>query len=99
MTRLKDVSLRRVAQLIGFAIVIAGLPFEPHVARAQYPPSPFPVLQVDSAVRARLVEEWEPANRYQHERGYCVRYTTEYHQCGAWEITPYFRALYAPKGG
>lgn len=39
--------------------------------------SPFPVLAVDSAVRARLIEEWAPTNRYQHERGYCVRYSTQ----------------------
>lgn len=76
---MKTLSLQRIAQLIGFAIVIAGLPFDPHIAKAQFPPAPFPVLEVDSAVRARLAEEWEPTNRYQHERGYCVRYTTEYH--------------------
>jgi hypothetical protein len=73
----KSISLQRIAQLIGFAIVIAGLPFEPHVARAQFPSAPFPVLQIDSVVRARLIEEWQPDNRYQHERGYCVRYVTE----------------------
>src|SRR4051812_40460786 len=77
-------SLARIAQLIGYAIVIAGLPFEAHVARAQFPPTPFPVLQVDSAVRARLSEEWSPTNRYQHERGYCVRYTTELHPATFW---------------
>jgi hypothetical protein len=38
----------------------------------------FPVMVVDTAVRNRLAEEWEPTNRYQHERGYCVQYTTEY---------------------
>lgn len=38
----------------------------------------FPVLVVDTAVRNRLAEEWEPNNRYQHERGYCVSYTEEY---------------------
>lgn len=38
----------------------------------------FPVLVVDTAVRNRLAEEWEPTNRYQHERGYCVQFTTEY---------------------
>lgn len=42
-------------------------------------PSPFPVIYVDSAVRARLSEEWSSDNRYQHERSYCVRYTaTDY---------------------
>lgn len=40
----------------------------------------FPVLLVDTAVSNRLAEEWEPNNRYQHERGYCVLYTTEYHE-------------------
>jgi hypothetical protein len=74
---MKPISLQRLAQLIGFTIVIAGLPFESHIARAQYPPKPFPVLQVDSVVRARLAEEWEPGNRYQHERGYCVRYVAD----------------------
>jgi hypothetical protein len=38
----------------------------------------FPVMAIDTAVRNRLAEEWEPTNRYQHERGYCVQYTTEY---------------------
>jgi hypothetical protein len=38
----------------------------------------FPVMAIDTAVRNRLAEEWEPINRYQHERGYCVQYTTEY---------------------
>jgi hypothetical protein len=71
------VSLRGLAEVLAFIIVGAGLPFEPHIAKAQFPPVPFPVLQVDSAVRARLAEEWEPNNRFQHERGYCVRYTTE----------------------
>jgi hypothetical protein len=28
-------------------------------------------------VRARLAEEWEPSNRFQHERGYCVRFVTD----------------------
>src|ERR1700730_8342370 len=74
---MKPLSLQRIAQLIGFAIVIAGLPFDPHVARAQFPPAPFPVLEVDSAVRARLAEEWEPGNRYQHERAYCVRFVAD----------------------
>lgn len=74
---MKSLSLRRIAELIGFAIIVVGLPFESHVARAQYPPAPFPVLQVDSAVRSRLAEEWEPTNRYQHERGYCVRFVSD----------------------
>jgi hypothetical protein len=71
------VSKLRIAELLSFVIVAIGLPFEPDLAGAQFPPVPFPVLQVDSAVRARLAEEWEPNNRYQHERGYCVRFTTE----------------------
>jgi hypothetical protein len=72
-------TLRHLAQWLGFAIVVGGLPFEPHVLKAQYPPTPFPVLEVDSAVRARLAEEWSATNRYQHERGYCVRFSTELH--------------------
>jgi hypothetical protein len=71
------VSFRGLAEVLAFIIVGAGLPFEPHIAKAQFPPVPFPVLEVDSVVRARLAEEWEPTNRFQHERGYCVRYTTE----------------------
>lgn len=71
------VTLRGLAEALVVIIVGAGLPFEPHIAKAQFPPVPFPVLQVDSAVRARLAEEWEPTNRLQHERGYCVRYTTQ----------------------
>lgn len=84
---MKSLSLRRLAELIGFAIIVVGLPFESHVARAQYPPSPFPVLQVDSAVRARLAEEWEPSNRYQHERGYCVRFVSDTIPASFWQPT------------
>lgn len=38
----------------------------------------FPVIMVDTSVRNRLAEEWEPTNRYQHERGYCVTYSEDY---------------------
>jgi len=74
--------IRKAAEIVGLTIVALGLPFNSHVARAQYPPNPYPVLLVDSAVRARLVEEWEPKNRYQHERGYCVRFTTDHYAAG-----------------
>lgn len=41
------------------------------------PKGAFPVLLVDTAVKNRLAEEWEPNNRYQNERGYCVRFTAQ----------------------
>lgn len=42
------------------------------------PTDAFPILLVDDVVRNRLAEEWHPDNRYQHERGYCATFTTEF---------------------
>lgn len=53
----------------------AQRPPEAHDSVLVIPKGAFPVLLVDTAVRNRLAEEWEPNNRYQHERGYCARYT------------------------
>lgn len=34
-------------------------------------------VAIDSAVRARLAEEWDDDNRYQRERAYCLMVTVE----------------------
>lgn len=39
-------------------------------------------LIVDSAIKARLAEEWTDSNRYQHEREYCLQYQKEEQAAG-----------------
>jgi hypothetical protein len=66
--------MRRAVVLVLFAFVLAlGLLFETCGAQEIKPR----FVLIDSLVRVRLAEEWDPDNRYQRERAYCLMVTVE----------------------